>query len=96
MEEQNSFPHRSHRLALNPPLPPEVTYGKRRRSHSAESSTIRTPGETSSSNIPELAHFISTHIGSSPVVKTKSSQLPVVTIHPISETIPPGSDVVQL
>ena len=32
---------------------------------------------------------------SSTVVKTESSQLPMVTIHPISETIPPGPDVIQ-
>ena len=28
-------------------------------------------------------------------VETESSKLPTVTIHPISETIPPGPDVVQ-
>ena len=55
MEEQNPIPRFSRRLALKPPLPPEVTSGRRRRSRSVESSTIRTSGETSFSNKPELA-----------------------------------------
>ena len=95
MEEQKPFPCRSRRLMLKPPLPTEVTSGRRRRSQSSESSTIHTSGETSFSHKPELAQVVSTHPGSSTVVETESSQLPVVTIHPISETIPPGPDVVQ-
>ena len=94
MEEQNPFPRRSHRLALKPPLPPEVTSGRRRRSRSAKSSTIRTSSETSFSNKPELAQVVSTHPGSSTVVETESSQLPFVTIHPICDSIPPKPDVV--
>ena len=58
-------------------------------------STISTSSEASSSHIPESAQVVSTHPGSSTVVETESSQLPVVTIHPISDTIPPGPDVVQ-
>ena len=94
MEEQNLVPRRSCRLALKPPLPLEVTSGRRRRSRSVESSTIRTSGETSSFK-PELAQIVSTHPGLSTVVKTKSSQLLVVMIHSIAETIPPGPEVVQ-
>ena len=70
MEEQNPFPRCSHRLALKPPLPPKVTSGRRRRSRSAESSTIRTSGETSFSHKPELAQVVSTHPGSSTVIET--------------------------
>ena len=95
MEEQNPFPRRSRRLALKPPLPPEVTSGWRRRYHSTETSTISASGEASSSHIPESAQVVSTNPGSSTVVDTESSQLPLVTIHPISETIPPRPDVVQ-
>ena len=87
-------PCRSRRLALKPPLPLKVISGRRRQSQSAESSTICTSGETSSFN-PELAQIVSTHPSSSTVVETESSQLPVVTIHSIVETIPPGPDVVQ-
>ena len=68
MEEQNPFPRHSCRLALKPPLQPEVTSGRRRRSRSAESSTIRTSSETSVSHNPELSQFVSTHLGSSTVV----------------------------
>ena len=96
MEQQNPFPHRSRRLALKPPLPLEVTSGRRRRSHSTKSSTTRTSGETSSSHKPEFAQVVSTHPGLSIVVEVESSQLLVVTIHLISETIPPELDVVQL
>ena len=96
MEEKNPFPHRSHRLALKPPLPPEVTLSRRRRHHSTKTSIISTYGETSSSHIPESKKVVSTHPGSSIVVKTESSQIPMVTIHPISETIPPKPDVFQL
>ena len=95
MEEQNTFPCHSCRLAFKPPLPPEVTFGRRRRSQSLESSTIRTFGEKSFSNKSELAQVVSTHPGLSTVVETDSSQLPMVMIQPISETIPPGPDVVQ-
>ena len=95
MEEQNPFPCHSRRLALKPPLPPEVTPCWQRRHHSTETSTISTSGEASSSHILELAQVVSTHPGSSTAVETKSSQLPMVTIHPISENIPPGPDVVQ-
>ena len=95
MEEHNPTPHRSRRLALKPPLPLEVISTRRRRSRSAESSTIRTSGETSFFN-PELAQIVSTHPGSFTVVETESSQLPVVTIHSIVETIPPKPNVVQL
>ena len=95
MEEQNPFPGRSHRLALKSPLPLEVTSGRRRRTRFSESSTIHTSGETSFSHKPELAQVFSTHPSSSTVVETESSQLLVVMIHPISETIPPGPDVVQ-
>ena len=68
MEEQNPFPRRSRRLALKPPLPPEVTYGRQRQSRSVESSTIRTSSETSYFK-PELAQIVSTHPGSFTVVK---------------------------
>ena len=95
MEEKSPFPCRSRRLALKPPLPPEVTSGRQRRSQFAESSTIHTSGETSFSHKQELAQVVSTHLGLSTVVETKSSQLPMVMIHPISETIPPGPNVVQ-
>ena len=95
MEEQNTFPIRSHRLALKAPLPPEVTSSRRRRSRSVESRTIRTSGETSYSHKPKLAQVVSTHPSSSTVFKTESSQLPVVTIHTISETIPLVPNVVQ-
>ena len=94
MEEHNPTPFFSRRLALKPPLPPEVTSRRRRQSRSTESSTIRTSGETYSFK-PDLAQIVSTHPDSFTVVETKSSQLPVVTIHPIAETIPPGPDVVQ-
>ena len=94
MEEQNPTPLHSRRLALKPPLPPEVTSGRRRRSQSAESSTIRTSGEKSSFK-PELAQIVSTHTSLSTVVETESSQLPVITIHSIAETIPLGPDIVQ-
>ena len=96
MEEKNPFPRHSHRLALKPPLPPKVTPGQRRRHHSTKTSTISTSVETSSSHIPELAQVVSTNLGLSTVVETNSSQLLVVTIHPICETIPPEPDVVQL
>ena len=94
MEEHNPIPHRSRRLALKPPLPLEVTSGKRRRSRSAESSRIHTSRETSSFNL-ELAQIVSTHPSSFTTVEMKSSQLLVVTIHSIAETIPPGPNVVQ-
>ena len=71
MEEKNPIPHHSHRLALKPPLPPEVTSGRRRRSRSSESSTICTSGKTSYFN-PELAQIVSTHPGSFTVVKMES------------------------
>ena len=93
---KNHFPRRSRRLALKPPLLLEVTSGRRRRSQSTESSTIRTSGETSLSHKPELAQFDSTHLDSSTVVKMESSQLPVVTICPICEAIPPEPNVFQL
>ena len=95
MKEPNNFPRHSRRLALKLSLPPKVTSGRRRRSRSTESSTIRNSSETSYFHKPELAQVVSTHLGSSTVVKTESSQLPVATIHIISETIPPGPDVVQ-
>ena len=95
MEEQNPFPHRSRRLALKPPLPPKVTSSRRRRSRSSKSSTICTSSETSLSHKPMLAKVVSTHHDSSTVVEMETSQLPMVTIHPISETIPPGLDIVQ-
>ena len=72
MEEQNPIPRHSHILALQPPLPLEVTSGRQRRSRSAESSTIRTSGKTSSFK-PELAQIVSTHPGSFTIVETKSS-----------------------
>ena len=72
MEEQNPIPHRSRRLAKKPPLPSEVTSGRRRRSRSTESSTICTFGETTSFK-PELAQIVSTHPGSFTVVETESS-----------------------
>ena len=68
------------------------------RSHrhlSTETSTINTSGEASSSHIPELAQVVSTNLGLSTVVETESSQLLVVMIHPISETIPSELDIVQ-
>ena len=67
-----------------------------RRHRSIETNTISTSSEASYSHIPELAQVVSTNPGSSTVVETKSSQLPVVTIYPISETIHPEPDVVQL
>ena len=67
MEEHNPTPRCSCTLALKPPLPMEVTFGRRRRSRYAESSTIRTSGETSSFK-PELAQIVSTHPGSFTVV----------------------------
>ena len=88
MEEKNPIPRHSRRLALKPHLPPEVTYGRRRQSRSVESSTIHTSGETSSFKL-ELAQIVSTHLGSFTVVEMESSQLPMVTIHSIAETIPP-------
>ena len=94
MEEQNIFSHRSRRLALKPPLPPEGTSGRRRQSRSIESSRIHTSGEISFSHKPELAQVVSTNPSLSTIVETESSQLPVVMIHPISETIPPGPDIV--
>ena len=96
MKEENPFPCRSHRLSLKPPLTPEVTCGRQSHHHSTETSTISTSGEASSSHILELAQVVSTNLGLSTVVKIESSQLPVVTIHPICETIPPETDVVQL
>ena len=72
MEEHNPTPRRSRRLALKPPLPPEVTPGRRRHSRSTESSTIRTSAETSSLQ-PELAQVISTIPGSSIIVETENS-----------------------
>ena len=96
MEEQNPFHCRSHRLALKPPLPLEFTSMWRRRHHSIETNTSSTYGETTSYHIPELAQVVSKHLGSSTVVETESSQLPMVTIHPICETIPPEPNVVQL
>ena len=68
MEEQNPFPRCSRRLALKPPLPPEVTSGRRRRSRFVESSTIHTSRETSFSNKPKLAQVVSTHPSSSTIV----------------------------
>ena len=94
MEEHNPTPHCSRRLALKPPLPPEVISGRWRRSRSPESSTICTSGEKSSFN-PELAQIVSTHLSSFTVVKIESSHLLVVTIHSVAETIPPGPDIVQ-
>ena len=94
MEEKNPIPHRSHRLALKPPLPLEVTSGRQRQSRSVESSTICTSRKTSSFK-PELAKKFCTHISSLTVFETESSQLPIVTIHSITETIPHGPDVVQ-
>ena len=73
MEEHNPTPRRSHRLALKPPLPLEVTSSRRRRSRSAESSKISTSCETSSSHKPELAQVVSTHPDSSTIVETESS-----------------------
>ena len=73
MEEQNPFPSHSRRLVLKPPLPLEVTSGRRRQSRSAESSTICTSGETSFSHKPELAQVVSSHPGSSIVVEIESS-----------------------
>ncbi|WP_208081123.1 hypothetical protein, partial [Bacteroides uniformis] len=70
MEEHNPIPHRSCRLALKQPLPPEVTSGRRRRSRYAESSTICTSRETSFSHKPELDQVDSKHLGSSTVVGT--------------------------
>ena len=96
MEEQNTFPHNLRRIALKPPLPPEVTLGLKRRHHSTETNTIGTFGEASSSHIPKLAQVVSTNPGLSTVFETESSQLLVVTIHPIYETIPPEPNVVQL
>ena len=72
MEEKNPFPRRLRILSLKPPLPLEVTSGRQRRSRSAESSTIRTYGETSYFK-PELAQIVSTHPGSSSVIETESS-----------------------
>ena len=94
MEDKIPIPRHSHRLDLKQPLPPEVISSRRRRSQSAESSTMRTFGETSSFK-PELAQKFSTHPNSSTVVETESSQVPMVMIHSIDETIPPGPDVVQ-
>ena len=65
MEEHNPTTRRSRRLASKPPLPSEVTSGRRRRLRYAESSTIRTSGETSFSHKPELAQVVSTYPGSS-------------------------------
>ena len=67
-----------------------------RRHHSTKTSTINTSSEASSSHIPELAQVVSTNLGLSTVVETESSQLLMVTIHPIVETIPPEPNVVQL
>ena len=67
-----------------------------RRHHSTETSTISTSSEASSSHIPKLAQVVSTNPGLSTIVETESSQLPMVTIHPICETIPPEPNVVQL
>ena len=67
MEEKNHTPRRLRILALKPLLPPEVTYGRRRRSQSTESSTIHTSGEISSFQ-PELAQIFSTHPDLSTVV----------------------------
>ena len=94
MEEHNPTPCHSRRLALKPPLPPEVISGGRRRSRSTKSSTIRTSREKSSFK-PELAQIVSTHPSSSTIVETESSQLPVVMIHSIIETILPRPEVVQ-
>ena len=55
MEEQNNFPRRSHILALKPPLPLEVTPGRRRRHQSTETSTIGTSSEASSYHISKSA-----------------------------------------
>ena len=96
MQEQNPFPLHSRRLALKPPLPPEVTLGRRRRHHSTETSIISTSGEASYSHIPESTQVVSTNPSLSTIVEKESSQLPVVTIHPICETIPPEPNVVQL
>ena len=57
--------------------------------------TILRPNSETSSFNPELAQIVSTHPGSFTVVKTESSQLPVVKIHLVAETIPPGPNVVQ-
>ena len=78
MEEQNTFPRRSH------------------RHRSTETSTISTFGEASSSHIPELAQVVSTNPVLSTIFKTESSQLPVVTIYLICETIPLEPDIFQL
>ena len=82
-------------LALKQPLPPEVTPGRRRRQNSNESSTVSTSREASSSHIPKLTQVFSTYLSFFTFVETEFSQLSVVMIHPISETIPPGPDVVQ-
>ena len=66
------------------------------RHRSTETNTISTSGEESSSHIWKLAQVVSTNPGLSTVVKTESSQLLVVTIHPICETVPPEPNVVQL
>ena len=94
MEENNPTSLHSRRLALKPPLPLEVISGRRRRSRSTESSTIRTSGETSSFE-PGLSQIVSTHPGSSTVVEKESSQLHVVTIHSIVDTISSGPEVAQ-
>ena len=62
MEEEHPFPCRSRRIALKPPLPPEVTSSRRRRHRSTETSTFSTFGEASSSHIPESAQVVSTHL----------------------------------
>ena len=81
---------------MKPHLQPEVTSGQRRQHRSTETSTISTYGEAPSSHILESAQVVSTHPSSSIIFDMESLQLPVVTIHPISETIPPKPDVVQM
>ena len=81
---------------MKPPLPLKVTPGQRSRHHSTETNTISTYGEASSSHILELEQVVSKNLGLSTVVEMDSSQLPMVTIHPISEMIPLETDVVQM
>ena len=92
---EHPFPYHSRRIAKKPHLPPKSSSSRKMWHRSTEFSTISTHGATSSSHIPELEQVVFTNPSSSNIVKTESSQLPVVMIHPISETIPPGVDVVQ-
>ena len=96
MEEEHHFPCHSCRITLKPPLPLEAISSRRRRPHSTETNTISTSGASSSSHLPKLSRVVSTHPGLSIVIEMESSSVPVDTEVPISETIHPKLDVIQL